>query len=296
MAAFNSRRGVPACRRRALRATIYFKVRSHHECRALEHMRLNGTANSDAITATPQDRATAHGAATGRGFMRPAATTFAGLLIVIALAACNNNTAGVGTYSSTTADCLPNLRLVDQYGQLVSLTSLKGRPVLFDFFYTSCPGPCLVLTARMRSIAEKLGSELGSRVSFVSVTVDPEHDNPSQLLAYAKEQRAEHKGWLFLTGAPAQVDTLMAQFKLRREHESDGSVAHVLEFFLVGADGHLLFQYLASEVPPARIAGDLEQAAGHNRLAANLEGGIRFSHARLRNAASRGERSARSAG
>jgi protein SCO1/2 len=190
--------------------------------------------------------------------------------MVIAITACNNNTASLGTYSSTAANCLPNLKLVDQYGQQVSLASLKGKPVLFDFFYTTCPGPCLVLTARMRSIAEKLGSELGSRVSFVSVTVDPERDNPSQLLAYAREQRAERKGWLFLTGAPAQVDKLMAQFKLRREHESDGSVAHVLEFFLVDADGHLLYQYLASEVPPARIAGDIEQAAGHNHLAAIL--------------------------
>jgi cytochrome oxidase Cu insertion factor (SCO1/SenC/PrrC family) len=76
-------------------------------------------------------------------------------------------------------------------------------------------------------------------------------------------------GWLFLTGAPAQVDKLMARFKLRREHESDGSVDHVLEFFLVGPDGHLRFQYLASEVHPARIAGDLEQAADRSHLAAN---------------------------
>jgi len=124
-----------------------------------------------------------------------------------------------------------------------------------------------MLTARMKSVAEKLGSALAPQVSFVSVTVDPEHDTPPQLLAYAKEQGAVRDGWLFLTGPPAQIDKLMAQFKLNRQRETDGSVEHVLEFFLVGADGRLLYQYLASEVQPERIAFDIEQAAGHRHLA-----------------------------
>jgi len=156
-------------------------------------------------------------------------------------------------------------------GQPVSLASLKGRPVLFDFFYTTCPGPCLVLTARMRAIAEKLGDSLGSKASFVSVTVDPERDTPPQLLAYAREQRAQRKGWVFLTGTSAQIDALMARFKLIRRHESDGAVDHVLEFFLVGPDGHLRFQYLASEVHTERIAADIERAAASGGLAANLD-------------------------
>jgi protein SCO1/2 len=191
------------------------------------------------------------------------------MLFLLTATGCNNNSESATSYSASQADCLPNLKLVDQYGQAVSLASLKGRPVLFDFFYTSCPGPCLVLTARMRSIADKLGDALGSKVSFVSVTVDPEHDTPAQLLAYAKEQRADRKGWLFLTGTPAQLDTLMGRFKLVRQRESDGSVDHVLEFFLVGPDGHLRYQYLAPEVRSERIAADLERAAGINNLAAN---------------------------
>ena len=190
------------------------------------------------------------------------------VMAVVTISGCNNNTEGMGSYSPTSqADCLPDLKLVDQYGRQVSLTSLKGKPVLFDFFYTTCPGPCLVLTARMRSIAEELGTGLGSKASFVSVTVDPERDSPPQLLAYAKEQRADRKGWLFLTGTPAQIDQLMARFKLVRQHESDGSVEHVLEFFLVGPDGHLRFQYLASEVHSERIAADIERAARNGGLA-----------------------------
>jgi len=195
------------------------------------------------------------------------------LALVITAGGCNNNTESASRFSAAGQDdCLPDIKLTDQYGRPVQLASLKGRPVLFDFFYTTCPGPCLVLTARMRSIAEKLGNTLGSKASFVSITVDPERDMPPQLLAYAKEQRADRPGWIFLTGTAAQIDAVMAHFKLVRQHESDGSVDHVLEFFLVGSDGRLRFQYLASEVHPERIAADIEQAAGSSGLAENLNG------------------------
>ena len=103
-----------------------------------------------------------------------------------------------------TSDCLPDITLIDQNGQKVSLASLKGKPVLFDFIYTTCPGPCLVLTSRMKQIANRLGPKLGTEARIVSITVDPEHDHPAQLNAYAKAQGADVNGWLFLTGTPSR--------------------------------------------------------------------------------------------
>jgi protein SCO1 len=197
------------------------------------------------------------------------------LLCVITLAGCRHQTdssSDSGGYAVRDAsDCLPDITLVDQHGNKVSLASLKGKPALFDFFYTSCPGPCLMLTARMKSIAKHLGPILGSEVRFVSVTVDPEHDHPSDLATYAKEQGAERDGWLFLTGSPADIDRVMAQFKLTRQHEPDGSVDHVLEFFLVGRDGRALLQYVAFDVNPLKIAGDVEEAADGKRLVENTQ-------------------------
>lgn len=206
---------------------------------------------------------------------KPAATwPFAILMLAVLISAsgCNNNTETATRSSpSNETDCLPDIKLIDQSGHPFSLASLKGQPVLVDFFYTTCPGPCLVLTARMRSIAEKLGDTLGAKAFFVSITVDPERDTPAQLLAYAHEQRADRKGWVFLTGAPSQIDAVMARFKLIRQHEADGSVAHVLEFFLVGPDGRLRYQYLASEVHTERVAADIANAAGSG-LAQNSSG------------------------
>jgi len=162
---------------------------------------------------------------------------------------------------STSNDCLPNLTLTDQSGKPINLPSLKGKPALFDFIYTTCPGPCLTLTSRMKQVAKRIGPMLGTQVTFVSVTVDPEHDGPSQLLEYSKQQGADQPGWLFLSGPPADIERLMSQFNLKRQREADGTVDHVLEFFLVGPDGKQLYQYVASRADPDALANDLEQAA-----------------------------------
>ncbi len=159
------------------------------------------------------------------------------------------------------SDCLPDITLTDQDGQKVSLASLKGKPVLFDFIYTTCPGPCLLLTTRMKKIADRLGPKLGTDVRIVSITVDPEHDQPEQLRAYASAQGANVNGWLFLTGTPKQIDEVMARFKLFRHREADGSVDHFLLFCLVGANGRALVQYLSEDAQPDRVASDVERAA-----------------------------------
>jgi len=167
-----------------------------------------------------------------------------------------------------TSDCLPDITLTDQNGQKVSLASLKGKPVLFDFIYTTCPGPCLVLTSRMKQIADRLGSKLGTDARIVSITVDPEHDHPEQLNAYAKAQGADVNGWLFLTGSPSQIDDVLARFDLIRRHEADGTVDHVLEFFLVDANGKALLQYMGEKAEPDRVASDVEKAADREPVAA----------------------------
>jgi protein SCO1 len=181
------------------------------------------------------------------------------------LAACHHQSQAVdergGFTFNNSSDCLPDVTLIDQHGQDVTLASLKGKPVIFDFVYTTCPGPCLLLTARMKRVADALGPALGRQVRIVSITVDPEHDGSKQLLKYAQEQNADRKGWLFLTGSPKQIDDLMARFKLSREREADGTVGHVLEFFLVNADGRAVAQYLGDQADPQRVAADLERAA-----------------------------------
>ncbi|MDO8432011.1 MAG: SCO family protein [Candidatus Binatus sp.] len=182
----------------------------------------------------------------------------AGLALLIALAIAGCNREAVGDYpAANETNGLPAISLTDQHGNSVSLASLKGKPVLVDFIYTSCASTCPRLTAKMVEVARELGPELGEKATIISITLDPEHDSPAELAKYAKVQGADERGWLFLTGPPAQIDQVLALYKLRRDRESDGSVTHSVSAFLLGPDGRQMRQYNALDVSAKSVAADV---------------------------------------
>ncbi len=162
--------------------------------------------------------------------------------------------------SEASFSCLTDTALVDQYGQKVSLASLKGKPLIVDFIYTSCPGPCLMETAKFANVALRLGNDLGSKATIVSISVDPEHDGPKELLAYAQQQGADEKGWYFLTGSPTDVDRALAGFRIAREKGPDGSVGHLENMILVGADGKEIHEYNGAAVKAQTIVDDIKES------------------------------------
>ncbi len=68
----------------------------------------------------------------------------------------------------------------------------------------------------------------------------------------------------------------MARFNLIRQREADGTVDHVLEFFLVDANGRAVIQYMGEVAEPDRIASDIERAAAHEPVAAGDGSNLKF--------------------
>jgi protein SCO1 len=190
---------------------------------------------------------------------------YAGILValmagILVVSGCNRGSTADGAYGSAAApDCLTDAKLVDQNGNAVTLASLKGKPMVVDFIYTSCPGPCLMETAKLANVALRLGSDLGSKVTIVSISVDPEHDGPKQLLEYSKQQGADQKGWYFLTGGPGEIDRALGGFKLSRQVEPDGSVGHLVDMMLIGADGRMVREYNGEIVKAQDIVDDVKK-------------------------------------
>jgi len=71
--------------------------------------------------------------------------------------------------------------------------------------YASCADTCPLLTAKLAGLQSRLGSDFGSRVAFVSITVDPELDTPGALKQLCGGTRCRPAGWTFLTGTPAEI-------------------------------------------------------------------------------------------
>ena len=182
------------------------------------------------------------------------------LICVAAFTGCHSDDDTGSFPAANKADCLPNLALLDQNSQSINLSSLKGQYVLINFIYTGCSGTCPMLTSKMSMVEKKLTPELAKKVRLVTVTLDPEHDNPAQLLKYANEHGANGADWIFLTGTPAQVDAYLATFLIKRTREPDGSIDHVTTSFLLGPDGRQIRQYDGISVTPSTLADDINRA------------------------------------
>jgi protein SCO1/2 len=104
---------------------------------------------------------------------------------------------------------LPNVVLTTHEGKKVRFYDdlIKDKIVVINMMYATCEGVCPRITSNLQQVQKLLGDRVGRDVFFYSITLKPEKDTPQVL----KEHVAMHKikpGWLFLTGAPADIEIL----------------------------------------------------------------------------------------
>jgi len=155
----------------------------------------------------------------------------------------------------------PGFSLVSQDGREVSLASLHGKVVAVSFIYTQCPDICPLLTQKMVEVQDALGEDFGSKIQFVSITLDPERDTQAVLKDYAEFWGVKRDGWSFLTGAPQAVGEVIKRYGVYFSRAADGSVEHTQLTSLIDGKGELRVQYLGARFDPAEFRRDLQKLA-----------------------------------
>ena len=102
---------------------------------------------------------------------------------------------------------LPAFELIDQNGKPFRLEQLKGKVTVVGFFFSRCRSICPPLMRHMKLLQDKYKFQK-ININLLSITVDPKHDNPKQLRAYAKKLGADLKTWTFLTGKIERIRKL----------------------------------------------------------------------------------------
>jgi cytochrome oxidase Cu insertion factor (SCO1/SenC/PrrC family) len=124
---------------------------------------------------------------------------------------------------------VPDFSLTERSGRRLSRADFKGKIWIANFIYTSCKDTCPLQSAEMA----KLQGELAQRenLRLVSISVDPERDNPQVLSRYAERFHAQPEFWLFLTGEGEAIRRLAQEgFRLSAVPASD----------VVGKDGPII--------------------------------------------------------
>ncbi len=138
---------------------------------------------------------------------------------------------------------VPQFDLVNQDAQPFGSAQLAGKIWIADFIFTSCPGPCPIISSRMSELQKPLEK---SDVHLVSFSVDPEKDTPEVLRAYGDRLKAQPERWEFLTGPRAAIYGLMRDgFKLAVSDgsEEQGMPVHTTRVALVDRRGTIRGYY-----------------------------------------------------
>lgn len=93
---------------------------------------------------------------------------------------------------------VPEFELIDQHRRTVTRDDLLGRVWVAEFIFTRCAAICPIMIHHTKAVRDELASRSGE-ISFVSISVDPEHDTPEVLRQYARVHDADADNWMFLT-------------------------------------------------------------------------------------------------
>ena len=101
---------------------------------------------------------------------------------------------------------VPEFTFLNQDSLFISNEDFNNKVYVVEFFFTSCPSIFPIMNKNMKKIEEQFGSR--SDFGIASFTIDPDHDTPSVLKAYAESYEVFSQNWHFLTGDKEKIYAL----------------------------------------------------------------------------------------
>jgi protein SCO1/2 len=173
---------------------------------------------------------------------------------------------------NTRGMAIPPFTLKDQDGRAITNDLFTGKVTIVDFYFTHCKLICPLLVQHMR---DQVRSLKGTPVKFLSISVDPEHDTPEVIKAYATEHGADPARWTFATGDRQTIGEIVQRglkyavgddpnpdraIKLE-DGRTMNNIVHPSWFVLVGPKGNVLGFYLAEAPTDMRELAERARAA-----------------------------------
>ena len=108
--------------------------------------------------------------------------------------------------NSTEAHVVNDFEFINQNGLVVNEQTIEGKIYIAEFFFTTCPGICPILTKHTKKIQDEFLND--HDILILSHTVYPEHDSVSVLYAFGKQHNINSEKWHLLTGSKQDLYTI----------------------------------------------------------------------------------------
>ena len=159
-------------------------------------------------------------------------------------------------------DPLPDIEMTNQRGQTMRLHDLGGEPLAISFVYLRCALPtyCPLLSRKFQAASTLLDRlELRGHAHFLSLSMDPEHDTPKSLAAYAAALEADPSVWIFATTGKAEMRRVGDAVGLEFQRQ-DGVINHNLRTVVIDGQGRIRRIFRGNTWTPQELVSELRAA------------------------------------
>ncbi|MGB5227811.1 MAG: SCO family protein [Eudoraea sp.] len=139
---------------------------------------------------------------------------------------------------------IADFSLTNQNGETITQDFYKDKIYVADFFFTTCPNICPIMTKNMVYLQSKIAND--KDVLLLSHSVTPDIDSVAQLKKYALEKGVNDNKWNLVTGEKKHIYELARKSYLAVKTDGDGGpfdMIHTENFILIDKDRRIRGTY-----------------------------------------------------
>lgn len=139
---------------------------------------------------------------------------------------------------------IADFSLTNQNGKTITQADYEDKIYIADFFFTTCPTICPIMTKNMAAIQAKIIDD--PEVLLLSHSVTPQRDSVPQLKKYALEKGVIDTKWNLVTGPKKDIYELARKSYLAVKTDGDGGpfdMIHTENFILVDKEKRIRGYY-----------------------------------------------------
>lgn len=160
---------------------------------------------------------------------------------------------------------VPSFEFINQDSLVISDKDYNGKVFVVEFFFTSCPSICPIMSKNLVSVQNEFITENNFGIASFSIT--PEFDTPSVLKEYAEQYGITDLDWNLMTGDQEKILTLAnSGFNIfaAEVRDAPGGFEHSGLFALVDKNGFIRSRVDSFGNPVVYYRGTITEVQGQN--------------------------------
>ncbi|MDQ6437728.1 SCO family protein [Mesorhizobium sp. LHD-90] len=150
--------------------------------------------------------------------------------------------AGQEQYFQVVERPAPDFTLRTADGLVARLADFRGKAIVLNFIYTSCPDVCPLHAEAIAEVQRLVDdTPMKERVAFISVTTDPTNDTPEAMREYGPTHGLDPANWTFLTTTSDEAEdatrALAKAYGHKFEKTDDGYQMHGIVTHVIDRQG-----------------------------------------------------------